>query len=102
MFGLTVSDLQCITDVIRKHPEVEQALIFGSRAMGNFKPGSDIDIVLQGGLDENTALDISAELNEQTPLPYTFDVLAYSYITHLPLREHIDQYGQVFYQISPS
>ena len=45
MFGLTVSDLQFITDVIRKYPEVEQALIFGSRAMGNFKPGSDIDCV---------------------------------------------------------
>lgn len=47
-FGLWESDLLAIRRVLEKYPEVRQALIFGSRAKGNYKPGSDVDIALKG------------------------------------------------------
>jgi predicted nucleotidyltransferase len=98
MFGLKDSDIELIVRVLRFHPDVKEALIFGSRAMGNYKPGSDVDIALKGNLDSETAINVSVELNERTPLPYKFDVLDYSSLSHSPLIEHIDQYGKVFYQ----
>ena len=47
-FGLTKSDLNYITKTLKQFPEIESTFIFGSRAMGNFKPASDIDLCLKG------------------------------------------------------
>jgi predicted nucleotidyltransferase len=98
MFGLKPSDIESILTVLRRYPEVAEAVIFGSRAMGNFKPGSDVDIALKGSLNPDTATNISIELNERLPLPYKFDVLDYSTISELPLIEHIDRYGKTLFQ----
>lgn len=66
--------------------------------MGNFKPGSDVDIALKGKLMTDTvAWEVAIELNEHSPLPYKFDVLAYPCLTNLSLSEHIDQHGKVIY-----
>lgn len=81
-----------------QHPDMEEALIFGSRAMGNYKPGSDVDIALKGNLNPDSVISIAAELNEQLPLPYRFDVIEYSSISQKPLIEHVDQHGKVFYR----
>lgn len=48
MYGLLERDLKYILEAVRKYPEIEKVIIFGSRAMGNYKPGSDIDIALKG------------------------------------------------------
>jgi len=101
VFGLKESDLQRIIDVLRKYPEVKEARIYGSRAIGNYKPGSDIDISLMGNVSWETTCQISAELNEHLPLPYEFDITAYVSITYPPLKEHIDQYGKPFYRSEP-
>lgn len=98
MFGLNFSDIETIQKVLYSYPQVEEALIFGSRAMGNYKPGSDVDIALKGNVSLENVLSISAELNECVPLPYKFDVLSYSLIDDRSLIEHINQYGKSFYQ----
>jgi predicted nucleotidyltransferase len=98
MFGLTQSDLNLIIKTIAAYDDVDKAIIFGSRAMGNYKPGSDVDIALKGNLDPDTASRIAIELNERLPLPYKFDVVAHSEIAHLPFREHIDQHGKTFFK----
>jgi len=59
-FGLRELDLEYIVSVIRGFDEIEKASIFGSRAKGNYKPGSDIDIAVYG---ENINLDILSKLN---------------------------------------
>lgn len=100
MFGLKAKDIDLIVEILQRHPDVEEALVYGSRAMGNYKPGSDIDIVLKGKLKPETANEITVELNERLPLPYKFDVIAYSAISHKPLIEHIDRYGKVLYKRS--
>jgi predicted nucleotidyltransferase len=79
---------------------VERAYIFGSRAKGNFKNGSDVDLALKGDkLDFDTLSKISYFLNEETNMPYKFDVLNYHAVKEPDLLIHIDRVGiEVFRQ----
>lgn len=95
-FGLTDSEQEMIRDVLRRHEEVTEAKIFGSRAKGNSQPNSDLDLALWGNISLSVLAAIAGELDE-LPLPYTFDVQAYDEIRHQPLREHIDRVGQRLY-----
>jgi len=97
-FGLKPGDLQMICLALEKEPKIEQALIFGSRAKGNYKPGSDVDIALKGkNLTTQILTTISFYLNEETPLPYHFDVINYHTIQEPALVTHIDRVGIVCY-----
>lgn len=97
VFGLTPSEVQQITDVLKRFTQVEKAVIFGSRALGTYKPGSDIDLALFGqGLDK-VVTTISYTLNEETLLPYFFDVLDYGAISNPDLKDHVDRVGVVVY-----
>ena len=59
-FGLKEEAIQAINKVFVNHPEVEKALLYGSRAKGNYKPASDIDLTLMGdGIDLSTLNKIS-------------------------------------------
>lgn len=98
-FGLTDTERELICGVLRRHPEVTVAKIFGSRAKGNSQPSSDIDLALWGNVSASLVSTIAGELDE-LPLPYTFDVQAYDAINHPPVREHIDRVGQSFYEHS--
>ncbi|GMQ30104.1 nucleotidyltransferase domain-containing protein [Algoriphagus confluentis] len=93
-FGLLESDLTSIVEVISRHQQVDQAFIFGSRAKGNFRPGSDVDLALKGkNLDFETASKIGYILNEETLMPYKFDVVNYHSIQEPELINHIDRVG---------
>jgi uncharacterized protein len=97
-FGLTESDLNNLVSVFTQIPEIEQASIFGSRAKGNFKNGSDVDIALFGKqLSFMIIARINSFLNEETSMPYKFDVLNYETITNKELKEHIERVGAVIY-----
>lgn len=99
MFGLRDDDINAIREIIQKFPEVELALIFGSRAIGNYKQGSDVDIALKGiAVNYNTALTISSTLNEETLMPYRFDVLNYNTVQNQDLRSHIDRVDKIIYE----
>jgi predicted nucleotidyltransferase len=96
--GLTKQDIQTITDILAQQTNVEKALLFGSRAKGNYKHGSDVDIALKGRqLNVETISNISYLLNEETFLPYKFDILNY-YSTSKKVTGHIDRVGIVFYE----
>ena len=97
-FGLRADDLATITRILAQYPAVQTALIFGSRAKGNNKPGSDVDIALQGPtLTDQMAWDIAYQLNEETLMPYHFDVLNYHALANPDLVAHIDRVGKPFY-----
>ncbi|MFH0734686.1 MAG: restriction endonuclease subunit S [bacterium] len=97
--GLTDNDIKIISSVLEKFEEVETAVIYGSRALGTFQKGSDIDITLKG---QNLTNDICSEihfiLEEETLLPYFFDVANYQTITNINLKENIDRTGKIFYR----
>lgn len=98
-FGLKQSDIEYIVDVIKKFPEIEKAVIFGSRAKGNHKAGSDVDIAIYGeNITFDTVASIHFMLEEEGPLPYFFDIVDYTHIEHEELKEHIDRVGKVIYE----
>jgi predicted nucleotidyltransferase len=70
-FGITDKSYQLLQDTFTRFPEVEQVVLFGSRAKGNFKKGSDIDLSVKGPkCNPAIAMKISAELNEELPIPF--------------------------------
>jgi len=96
-FGLTEHEQELIRGVLRQHPEIIGAKIFGSRAKGTSQSNSDIDLTLEGKIPSRLAAEISETLDD-LPLPYLFDVTAYGEIEQRTLKEHIDRVGQVFYE----
>ncbi len=96
-FGLTDEQVQQIREILTGYPAVTEALVFGSRSMGNYKPASDVDIALKGNVSSSIANKIKFILEEETYLPYFFDVIAYNSIDNVKLKEHIDKYGDLLY-----
>ena len=100
--GLPASTVAQVHGVLSRHPEVERATLYGSRAKGNFKPGSDIDLTLSGrGLDERIRGCIDEELDDLL-LPYQFDLSVFTRITQADLIDHIRRVGVVFYERIPA
>jgi uncharacterized protein len=98
MFDLPDKDIDYILKIIKSYPNITEAIVFGSRAKGNNKSYSDIDIALKGKQLDSTVLEISGRLNDEGPLPYHVDILDYNTIDNLKLIEHIDRVGKVFYK----
>lgn len=96
-WGLNEKQLKLIRETFAKFPEIKEVRIFGSRAMGNFKFGSDVDIALYGKSGLECTTRISAILNQELPLPYQFDVVDYSQVTRPEFIQHIDRYGEQIY-----
>jgi predicted nucleotidyltransferase len=94
-YGLSQEELESIIKALASEKKVTQAILFGSRAKGNFRTGSDIDIALKGenlGLSELNSL--YAALDE-LPLIYKFDLVIFNRITEAALVEHIERVGVV-------
>lgn len=98
-YGLKQGDLERIIAVLQKEEAIETAILFGSRVKGNHKNGSDVDIALKGNaLTDAIATHIRSALNEETPMPYKFDVLNYNTIDNAELRDQIIRVGVIFYR----
>lgn len=95
-FGLDEYTIEKILKVFRQHPKVKSARIFGSRAKGNFKPNSDIDLVVYG-LDDEMELGLLALSLDELMVPYKFDIKAYEFLNHDELKAHIDRVSQSLY-----
>ena len=97
-FGLKSETIDKICAVLAQHPQVEQAILYGSRAKGNYKHGSDIDMTLVGGAALTTPVlyQIIDELDELL-LPYTIDLSILRDIHDADVRAHIDRVGVMFY-----
>ena len=96
MFGLDQKVIEKIINIVKEYPEITQVKVFGSRALGNYKNESDIDLVLYGNISDNTFKKIITELDEISA-PYFFDVIVYDTIEHADLKRHIDEYAKVLY-----
>jgi predicted nucleotidyltransferase len=96
MFGLLERDLYWIQKGIGNYPEIEEVLVFGSRAVGNYKAGSDVDLAIKGRrIDRAVVNRLNDDLNEEYPLPYFFDVIHYDSISDEELKRHIDTVAKV-------
>lgn len=93
-FGITPKSYRLMTTALRETPGLEKAVIFGSRAMGNYKRGSDIDVVVFGDISNRELDNLIAKLNERLPIPYRFDIVLMSQIKSPELIAHIEEYGK--------
>lgn len=97
-FGLREEDMAYIVSAISRFEEIEKTLIFGSRAKGTHKPGSDVDIALVGEkINFSIVSKLHALLEDESPMPYFFDIVDYSHLPHRNLKEHIDRVGVIIY-----
>ena len=97
--GLSEVDIEYIVGAIAKFREIKKAVIFGSRAKGNYKAGSDIDIAIYGeDITIDTISSLHSLLEDESPLPYLFDIVDYTHLEHKELKEHIDRVGIVIYE----
>ena len=96
--GLSAKELDEITQILKKFPDIHEAVLFGSRAMGNFKPGSDVDIALKGKITLQVVAHAKALFEEESHMPYTFDVVDYHTIETPAFKDHIDRHGQSIYK----
>ena len=97
-YGLSESTVEKISAVFSGFPVIERAVLYGSRAKGNFKPGSDIDLTLYGASLTPRLCATIAETLDDLLLPYEIDLSLFDSLDSLELREHIARVGVVFYQ----
>ena len=96
-FGLNDNTRKKIQSVFTKYSQIETVIIYGSRAKGNYKTGSDIDLTIKGqGLNFPLIYKIEQDLDDLY-LPYTFDISIFSNINNTNLIGHINKVGKVFY-----
>jgi type I restriction enzyme S subunit len=95
-YGLSESQRQEIIDILSSYKKVEQAILFGSRAIDTYKEASDVDIAIKGEkADWSLAMTVKDHLEEETYLPFFFDVVAYGSVESEALKRHIDTEGKV-------
>ena len=97
--GLSQRSLDTLSRIFRKHESLKKVILYGSRAMGNYRNGSDIDITFDVE-DDFTDLDllrICGELDE-SDLPYFVDCSIFSKIGNPELLDHIGRVGKVLYE----
>lgn len=97
-FGLTEKTYELLIKTLNSYNEIEKVCVFGSRAIGNYKNGSDVDVCIYGkSVTERTISKLNIELNENLPIPYYFDIIYYDNIENNGLKEHIDKEGKILY-----
>ena len=97
-YGLSESTVTKICTVFSQYPAIERAVLYGSRAKGNFKPASDIDLTLYGASLTPRLCATIADALDELLLPYGIDLSLFDCLDSVELREHIARVGIVFYR----
>lgn len=96
--GLTNEEMQKLVAVLSTQPNIEKAIVYGSRAMGTNRKFSDVDMTLVGKNLSHSDLNQVALKIDDLLLPYEFDLSLYSSLTNKNLLEHIRRVGKVIYE----
>lgn len=97
-YGLPPAVIDRIREALARFPDIDKAVLYGSRAMGTHKNGSDIDITLYGERMTLEELNAIASDMDDLLLPYTIDLSIFALLNNADLREHIGRVGKVFYE----
>jgi len=97
-YGLPERTLNTLNSILRKYPDIKEAVLYGSRAKGKYRRGSDIDLSLKTG-DNFSYTDLLRIGNDfdDSDMPYFVDVSIYDQLSNLELKAHIDRVGKVLY-----
>ena len=97
MFGITQNIINELNNIFHKYENIEKVIIYGSRAKGNFREGSDIDLTIIGGIERKDLMKIKDEIDDSY-IPYLFDISIYNQLTSESLKDHINRVGKIFYK----
>lgn len=90
--------MRTIHGIFSKYPEVKQVQVFGSRAKGNYKNGSDIDLaVMNSEITFKTISHLRSDFQESS-IPYSVDIVNFAMLKHEDFIDHIKRVGQIFYE----
>ena len=98
-FGLSDNAMEIIRGIYVQFPSIEKVIVYGSRAMGNFREGSDIDmtVIADGDFTESDLHKVYG-LFDDSLLPYLVDISDFSKIRNPDLIDHIKRRGKVLYE----
>jgi predicted nucleotidyltransferase/uncharacterized protein YutE (UPF0331/DUF86 family) len=96
LYGLSEYTINTLKKIFKKYTGIEKAVLYGSRAKGNFKNGSDIDITLHTSDDFNDLYNIMRDIDE-SDMPYFVDVSIFKNIQNQDLKDHIERVGKTLY-----
>lgn len=97
MFGIYPKSYNEIIRIIERYPSIEKVVIYGSRAKGTQREGSDIDFTLFGNIPDKDLSGLRLDLDDSY-IPYLFDISIYDKLQSESLKEHIDRVGKIFYK----
>ncbi|MDR1932455.1 MAG: nucleotidyltransferase domain-containing protein [Spirochaetales bacterium] len=97
-YGLSPRTQKTLTSIFEKYPGIQKVILYGSRALGSYRPGSDIDITLCTGpaFTLSDLLRLMGDFDE-SDMPYLVDVSLYQNLTNPELKAHIDSAGKILY-----
>lgn len=96
-FGLPPATLEKLNSVFAQHHAIDTVLIYGSRAKGNYRTGSDIDLTIKGSeITFKEFMQIETQIDDLM-LPYTVDLSQYTQLNNNELIAHIDRVGVAIY-----
>lgn len=95
-YGLDENTIKSINSVFSKYNEITKVVLYGSRAKGSEKNGSDIDLCIMNDIDINLQYKLEDELDELM-LPYKVDISVFPKLNNNELKEHIKRAGKEFY-----
>lgn len=98
--GLTVDDLAKLRNLFVKYEHIERVILYGSRAKGNFKPFSDVDITLLGDNLSHAELSQLLVDVDDLLLPYQFDISIFKNLKNADLIDHINRVGVEIYNLT--
>lgn len=97
-FGFTDRDMRSIENILSSCPEVKMVYLFGSRAKGNYRLGSDVDLaIMNDGVSTGSVTKLQNEFIESS-LPYRIDLVDYTRLTNQEFIDHIKRVGIPFYK----
>ena len=100
--GIPQANSQQLLELIRSHPHVQKVVLYGSRALGRQRAGSDVDLCLVApSMALGELLELGAALDDLL-LPWQIDLQLRHLIAHEGLVAHIERAGQLLWERSPN
>lgn len=97
-YGLKDKEIEKVCSLFEQNERIESVVLYGSRAKGNYKPFSDVDITLKGeALNRHDLNRLKLSIDDLL-LPYQFDISLFKSLNNPDLIEHINRVGVVIYK----
>ena len=97
-YGLSDNTISSLYSIFTKYHGIKQVVLYGSRAKGNYRTGSDIDLTIKtdNNFTHNDLLHMANDFDDSN-IPYLIDVSIYEKLSNPDLKNHIDRVGKVLY-----